>query len=393
MAQSVEIKAPERDDQLDQFADIMAMAFCGDAMHMRAVLERVGRENVRCAVSGRAVQAGLIVLRVGQWFGGRSVPTAGIAVVATAPPFRGTGVAGKLMRSVLAEMREAGIPLSTLYPASIALYRKFGYELAGTRFAVRLNPARIDVMDRGCTVRPFREADQPGVEDVNRRWAASHDGNIDRDAYFWHRVFHPRGQDTRGFIIEADGCPEGYVFYQQTRVADQHRQDLAITDMAVTTPRAVRRLLTFLADHRSMVKHVTWFSGPADPMLALLSEQAYEQRLDVNWMVRVLDARAALAARGYPQGAAAELHLEIDDAMFAANSGRFVLTVADGQGHMAAGGEGRIKLSERALACLFTGYRSLRELNDIGWTHAAESDIALASSVFSGPMPWMRDQF
>jgi predicted acetyltransferase len=275
----------------------------------------------------------------------------------------------------------------------VALYRKFGYEIAGTRFSIALNPARITLIDRTCTVRPFEERDQPLVEEVYRQWATTADGNIDRNAYLWHRVRHPRGENARGFVIDFDGRVEGYVFYVQGRESDSHRQHLAITDMGVSTPRAARRLLTFFGDHRSMVKRVAWFSGPADPLLALLPEQSYEQRLDINWMVRVLDIERALTARGYPPAVSAELHLDIDDAMFQSNRGRFVLSVAEGKGHVAAGGQGRIKLGERALACLYTGYRSPRELRGIGWLTGEDSDIDLASAVFCGPLPWMRDQF
>src|SRR6266516_3293131 len=73
-----------------------------------------------------------------QWFGGRAVPMAGIASVATVPERRGSGIATELMRSVMRAARRDGKPIATLYPATVTVYRRLGYEYAGFHTEYRI---------------------------------------------------------------------------------------------------------------------------------------------------------------------------------------------------------------------------------------------------------------
>ena len=59
-------------------------------------------------VDGDEVLAGLGIYRLGQYFGGRSVPMAGIAAVGVPPEHRGRGVAKQLMTLTLQGLRDEG---------------------------------------------------------------------------------------------------------------------------------------------------------------------------------------------------------------------------------------------------------------------------------------------
>ena len=159
------------------------------------------------------------------------------------------------------------------------------------------------------------------------------------------------------------------------------------------TPRAARRLLSFLGDHRSLAREVCWSGSPSDPLLLLFEEQSYGVKLLFHWMLRVLDVPVALESRGYPAGVRGALHLEIEDPLFPSNSGRFLLEVEDGQGRVRAGGEGKLRLDVRALAPLYTGLLSPAALQAVGKLDADEGSLGLASALFAGPAPTMTDMF
>ena len=76
-----------------------------------------------------------------QWWHGQPVPMAGVASVTVAPEERGRGTGRVLMRALLALIGERGFQISTLYPATLALYRSLGWEIAGGLTQVRI-PAR-----------------------------------------------------------------------------------------------------------------------------------------------------------------------------------------------------------------------------------------------------------
>ena len=92
-----------------------------------------------------------------------------------------------------------------------------------------------------------------------------------------------------------------------------------------------------------MGTELLWTGGAHDPVLDLLTEQQHEVKLKEPWMLRVTHVRAALAARGYPAGLRATLHLSVHDPLIPGNSGPVVLEV-DGQSvSVTPGGDGRLQ--------------------------------------------------
>lgn len=382
--------------ELREFAGIVGRAMFVRIGDVDEWLAREGAENVRLIRRGGSLAGGLAVRPMGQWFGGRSVPMTGIRCVAIAPEHRGGGAASVLMQAVMTELYEQGVALSTLYPATQPVYRRVGYERAGVRLQYRLPVRTLRVRDREVTMRPIEPADHPAVKecyDVHAQRAA---GNLDRGAFLWRRVLDPPPwvMHVRGYLIEGESGVEGYIVcVEHDRGHSQHAQELGILDLVALTPRAGRRLLTFLSDHFSMCKSATWFGAPTDPLMLLLPDHQYAVVQRRDWMVRLIDVRRALEARGYPEGLRAELHLEVADDVLPGNQGRVVLDVSDGRGRVSAGGRGDLRVDVRGLASLFTGYVSAFGLRTCGYLSGEEKYLPVADAIFAGPAPWMPDMF
>ena len=86
-----------------------------------------------------------------------------------------------------------------------------------------------------------------------------------------------------------------------------------------------------------MADHLDWEGPAADPLLLLVTEQDYSVPYFEQWLLRMLDVPAALAARGYPKGVSGEVHLAVLDDMLPANDGPVILSVANGRGRGSAG--------------------------------------------------------
>ena len=65
---------------------------------------RIGRENLRVIRRGEQILGGLAFYKLGQWFGGQTLPMAGIAGVAVAAEYRAAGIAAELMAAVLRDL-------------------------------------------------------------------------------------------------------------------------------------------------------------------------------------------------------------------------------------------------------------------------------------------------
>ena len=61
------------------------------------------------------------------------MPMAGIAGVVVSPEYRGRGVGTGLMSATAVRGRELGFPVSALYPATVPVYRRTGWEIAGVQ--------------------------------------------------------------------------------------------------------------------------------------------------------------------------------------------------------------------------------------------------------------------
>ena len=389
---STSFRVPKDESELLALADILTEAFSVEPNKIRERFDFIGHPNLRVLETSGTVAGGLWLISMGQFFGGRSVPTAGIAGVGVRPDFRGHGVANDLMCRTMNELHDKGIALSGLYPATQALYRQSGYEQAGHRFEINLRLDSIRVRERAATMRRLDETDRPKVEALYRRMAQHRNGYLDRGEYIWDRVYRPFGEATRGYGVFEGNDLEGYLYLKHRDKVDGFYH-LSLTDFIFATPRAGRRLLAFLAGHSSMAGEVRWFGGPADPAFYLLPEQRYKMLFRFYWMVRITHLEAALAARGYAAGLETELHLDVSDDVVPGNHGKFVLQVADGVGRPERGGRGDLALDIRGLAALYTGFLSPDLLRMAGRLEGSDEAMRRAAAVFAGPAPTMADMF
>lgn len=372
--------------------EVLAEAFAFPAVDAPGWFAFAGHENVRRFREGGAIVGGLLLIPMGQYFGGRSVRLGGFSGVAVAPWARGQGVATRMMAAALQELRQEGFPLAGLYPTTQPFYRRVGFEQAGARFEIRGPTEALPAGRRELPMRPFTPADLPAIQRLYAELARTRHGWLDRGGYVWHRVQHPRGHTPFGYVVEEGDRIEGYTFLARVRKPNT-LHDLLLTDVMVRTPQAARTLLAFLADHASMAEEVTWFGSAEDPLLLLLAEQRLVARVAQTWMLRLLDVPGALAARGYPRGLTSEVHLEVEDDVFPENAGRWVVEVAGGEGRVRAGGAGGLRGHVRALASLYSGHRSAVELARLGLLTGTPEALERADELFVSRPPAMPDMY
>ncbi len=378
-------------EEVGAYSAIAAWAFGVNVEGIPSWLDQAGHDNVRLARRGTRVAGGLIQIPMGQWFGGRSVPMTGIAGVAVDPEHRGRGVALALMNASIAELCDAGVALSVLYPATLGLYRKSGYEPAGSRFRCSVRTRDIPVGPRDLDVRRIDESDREAITALYSALARDQNGYLDRGPYIWGRVRAPRAAPCQGYLVETDAGLEGYVYFYQRRTQKNH-YDLGVVDLASTTPRAGRALLGLLAEHRTLGDTTAFSCGAADPVMSLLPER-YDCELGDHWMLRIVDAEAALAARGYPVATNARLEIGLQDDLVPKNSARFVLEVEGGVGRVTRGGSGTLRTGPRGLAALYSGFMQPASLRRAGLLEGDEAAMTTAAALFAGPAPCMRDHF
>lgn len=377
-----------KEEDAKELAAILGQCFAISDTQM--YFDRLGTENFRVVTEGGRIVGGLGIYQMGQWFGGKSVPMAGLAAVGVPPEQRGTGVAFELLSRTLQELYEKEVPISALYPATQRLYRKVGYEQGGNSCIYEIPTNSIGLSDRTLPVQPVNPINYQIFSDIYSQSAIKINGNLDRNPAIWEGIIQPREQEViYAYLVGTQSQPEGYIIFHQNRKESQ----LIILDWVALTTSAAKRLWTFVADHRSQIKTAMWRGSVVHPLLLFLPEQTAKVKNSSMWMLRIIDVAKALSGRGYPVGVEAELHLMVQDDLLSDNNGNFILRVSGGSGEVTRGGKGELRLNIRGLSPLYTGLYTPHQLQFSGFLEASDRVLATATEIFALSVPWMADFF
>jgi predicted acetyltransferase len=363
----VQIRALSPDDDLDAQLDLTERAFGRlSASHRDQWREGTARliEDGRAlgAFVGGRMAGGAMFFDMRQWWCGREVPMAGVASVRVAPEDRGQGIGRALMTALLDLTAARGYPVSVLYPATMPLYRSLGWELAGGKHTAVI-PARSlralpppDVAAKAGGDRPPLRRAGPGDADavisvIGRVHEAARDaGPVTWDAATVGRWLADR--DLYAYLSD-----DGFVACRW----DNAHADLRVQRALGVSPATVRGLWEHVASYGSVAERVHAVVGPADAFWWLARERDADMERRELWMLRVADAPAAIAARGFPAAVSAAVPLLITDTARPANSGPWELTVAEGKaaltpaGPRVPGAHPPLALGARGLAALYAG--------------------------------------
>lgn len=325
------------------------------------------------------------------WLGSRRVPCQHVASVAVPPEHRRRGVAARLVRDALQRGADDGLALSLLYPATYGLYRRLGWELAGTfrRHRVSARDAAAD----GPRMRRLdlsSEADRAAVHRCREvAGRLTHGTAVPRDADWqrlWPSVTHAYGLDG------ADGL-EAYLLLIHERPADDWRYRLMAQDAAVVTARGLRAVLAFVGGHGSLATALELHGPVPHPAAMLLDGDVLEVASEWRWMARPLDLRTLVATRGFPAGLACEVTLAVDDGELAGMRGPWRLSVLDGRGELAPAPGADVRLDVRAVGPLATGYMSPAQLALAGLVTGPDDALGLLATAFASPPPVLTEFF
>jgi predicted acetyltransferase len=233
--------------------------------------------------------------------------------------------------------------------------------------------------------------------------AAAHLAARDAGAITWDegpaRQWLSREDLYAYFAGDGDGADgdrpraDGFAAY---RWANGDSAELFVERVHATTPQALRALWSVIASNASVTRTVRGWTAPDDPFWWLTQERDATIGYRSMWMLRVIDAPGAIAARGFPPAVSVSVPVELTDQARPANAGSWRLTVANGTGTLIQNGGGSspvpLTLGPRGLAALYAGtpVASLR-MAGLAAGGAPAADAALDAAFAA--TPYMVDDF
>jgi predicted acetyltransferase len=386
-------------DDLDGLWEVFRLGFGARESERAAWMAGVRPERAIVADGPRGeIAAASHIRHFDQWFGGRPVPMGGFSPVAVLPEFRGRGLGRAVTAGQFAAMREQGEVISGLFPASQALYRSVGFEIAGS-YVLRRFPA--SEVGRIAPRRPVevRRGRVPDVEALHRcqeRLAAGRDGTLRRDAGWWERRLPTDLDGVVVYVVDQPDAPgevAGYAIYRHGPGPRPYDYTVVVTEVLADDPDVLRALWRVVGSSGSQAPWVE-VVGPADDDLFLLLDTTdpVAVRNEIRWMLRLVDAPGAVAARGWNPTVTGTVHLDIHDEHAPWNAGRWVLEVEGGSARLEPGGSGVVSTSIGGLSTWWAGHTAASRLARMG--HLVSTDpqaLATMDSLIPAVPPVLPD--
>jgi predicted acetyltransferase len=335
---------------------------------------------------------------------GNPIPLAGVSAVGTLPEYRRQGLLRRITTRSFQELYEQGRPVAALWASQAAIYQRYGYAQVTVNRAYAIDSVDIAFFDgdpgRGDVTRLDVETGYDAVKALYIDYIAERTCYLHRARVLWdNNAFgadEPDGPVHIALSRDRAGTPDAYAVYtlRGGRVDHPARpQELVVRDLAWLTLDGYRALWSWFARH-DLVGRVRWDGAPVDdPAPELLVEpRMLRGRDDEGLWLRIVDVATALEARGYGPGgergpsADGALVIEIpDDDLAPWNSGRYALTVEAGTAQVTGAPtlDPDLTLPVKALASLWAGYRTARQLRAWGLLDATPEATARADVLFA----------
>ena len=314
-----------------------------------------------------------------QVFGARPVPLAGYSPVAVLPEHRGRGLGTAVTVAPYPDLRERGRVVAGLFPASVALYRGAGFEVGGSYVQRRLPAAHLRAIAEPAsglaTVRRGGVDDLPAVHALYDRIARGREGAVLRDTTWWERRLPSTLDDLQLYVVEAaeSGVLAGYAAYRHGPGRDPYDYSVVVSEVVAEDDAALRSLWRVVGSSGAQAPDVTIVGPAEDPLFLLLGEtEPTAVRTETRWMVRLIDAAGAVAARGWNPLVRGRVDLAIHDPHAPWNDGRWVLEIDSGSGTLTPGGAGAVEVGISALSSWWVGYADATALRAAGRISCAD---------------------
>jgi predicted acetyltransferase len=391
-------------DEVDPYLRATVVAFGARETDEGLVEDRkeIIPERTMAAMDGDAFVGGAAAYPFRMSVPGADGPMTGIVSVWTAPTHRRRGVATALMRRQLDDLHDRGEAITTLWATEGAIYGRFGYGIGAFSCGISIERARnafgAPVPEHGAIRLVEREEFLRIYPPLYERARAARPGMVSRDdVWIAHRFHEHEGSreisPTPFFavLVGADGA-EGYAAYHVKpdweAVLPSHK--VRVDELIGVTPEATASLWRFCLD-LDLVALVEADNRPIDdPLFHLLAEpRALQLTVRDGMWVRLVDVRAALAARRY--ASEGRVVLEVRDDFCSWNDGRVALEGGpEGAECVPTDEEPDLLLTVAELGAAYLGGTRLEALATAGRVRELrDGALEKAGSMFgAAPAPW-----
>ena len=251
------MKLKKNQENLKQIASLIKYAFGknNNLLHDNNFMSRYDHSNGYGFFNDDKLTSYIMVNKFKSEVFGHHVPMAGIGYVASYPEYRGQGHISKLMKEILNDLHDEGIPFTNLAPFSESFYRHYGFSNSIYQKEYRFSGGALRTFKLPRTDHVIRGKwddlmVQNGVIQLYERQLHTDDerNTVIREAWWWNRMdtyYHNR---NIAVYIDSNGRPISYLIYRI-------QGDVFLADELYSiTAKGLVSLLGFMGSHAGAIK-------------------------------------------------------------------------------------------------------------------------------------------
>lgn len=315
-------------------------------------------------------------------------PVGFVTSVCTYPEYSGKGLMKRLMQKSLEHMRQKHQSLALLFPYSIPLYRRMGWEIISNKITYSVKDRQIPVKASAPGYVRRVNWENEDFRNLHTQFATMTHGCLFRNALAWEEYWRWDEDDTVVAIYyDTNEKPSGYMVYLIKNDV------MHIKEMIYLTREAQAGLWEFIRAHDSMIDEVRGSSYLSEPIAFELEDGDIRETIRPYIMGRIVDVERFF--QKYHCDAAADdanFTFEIEDSFLAWNNR--ALTVRFHKGECAvseSGAHNRLKLSIATLTTMLLGYKTAAKLYRMGRIEAEKETIQRLDDILLHEMPYISD--
>ena len=251
------MKLKKNQENLKQIASLIKYAFGknNNLLHDNNFMSRYDHSNGYGFFNDDKLTSYIMVNKFKSEVFGHHVPMAGIGYVASYPEYRGQGHISKLMKEILNDLHDEGIPFTSLAPFSESFYRHYGFSNSIYQKEYRFSGGALRTFKLPRTGHVIRGKwddlmVQNGVIQLYERQLHTDDerNTVIREAWWWNRMdtyYHNR---NIAVYIDSNGRPISYLIYRI-------QGDVFLAyELYSITAKGLVALLGFMGSHAGAIK-------------------------------------------------------------------------------------------------------------------------------------------
>lgn len=311
-----------------------------------------------------------------------------VTSVCTYPEYTGQGIMKRLMKKSLTRMKDSKKSFALLYPYSIPLYRRLGWEIISNKMTYVIKDTQVPkkLSEPGYVRRV--EWDDKQFQHLHTKFAKKTHGCLYRNYLAWEEYFRWDEDDTMVAIYyTADDVPTGYMVYLISS------NIMHIKEMIYLDREAQLGLWEYIHAHDSMIDEVRGNNYYSEPIAFELDDSDIKETIRPYAMGRIIDVKRFISQyRCDPDGPEGCFCFEIKDELLPWNNREYNISFNNGKCSLSdTKYPAHLKMSVGTLTTLLMGYKTAESLLRMGKIEANLEVAGKLDDILYHEIPYVSD--